>query len=230
MSEPSHDPTSVASGLAVLLAAGSVALLASEPTQRLAIAGTVVGVTLLVVSGRDVWTGESSQFAKNALAVAGLAVIAASAAWALSGLSTASARFELGPGLLGVTLVGLGVRPTSRRFARRVVSAGLAALVVGVALTGLLQRATPLVLLVATAGAILAWDVAEHGISLGEQLRTDARTWPVELTHAAVTGVYGALLVGIALFLYGGGTAALPLRALALLLAAAVILMAVSYR
>jgi hypothetical protein len=230
MSEPSHDPTPVASGLAVLVAAGSAGLLASMSTQLLAVGGTVVGVTVLVASGRYPEVDGQSQFVESVLAVVGLAVVVGSAAWAISELGTVSARLELVTGLLGITLVGLGVRPISHRFARRFVSAGLAALVVGVALTGLLQRATPLALLTATAGAILAWDVAEHGISLGEQLRTDARTWPVELTHAGVTAVYGGLLVGVATLLYGDGDAALPLGALVLLLAAAVTLMAVSYR
>ncbi|WP_276249778.1 DUF7519 family protein [Haloarcula rara] len=129
-----------------------------------------------------------------------------------------------------MALVGLGVRPLGQRVARRFVSAGLAAMVVGVALVGIFEAAGPLRLLGATAAAIAAWDVAEHGISLGEQLRTDAETRSVELLHTGTTSAYGAVTVVVALVTYEYGATGLPLGALVLLLSAAVTLLALLYR
>lgn len=222
----SHRPTPLASGLALLLCGVSTGILAPTLGQRLAIVAALVGVGLIVAEGREfeapvpqgrLWT------ALGAVLVLGSI---------LRGATLADPRqsVELVPGLVGMALVGLGVRPLRRRFARRFVSAGLAAMVVGVALVGIFEAAGPLGLLGATAAAIAAWDGAEHGISLGEQLRTDAETRSVELLHTGATSAYGAVAVVVALVIYENGTTGLPLSALVLLLAAAITLMALLYR
>jgi len=222
----SHRPTPLASALALLLCGVSTAILAPTLDQRLAIVTALLGVGLIAARGRDLgapipqgrlWTG------------LGAALVLGSMLWGET-LADPRQRIELVPGLVGMALVGLGVRPLRQRFARRFVSAGLAAMVVGVALVGVFEAASPLRLLAATAAAIGAWDVAEHGISLGEQLRTDAGTRPVELLHTGATSAYGAVTVVVALVVYEHGATGLPLSALVLLLAAAVTLMALLYR
>jgi len=222
----SHRPTPAASGAALLVAAVATATLASGLGQRLAILGTLVGVGLLVASGRP----SPVSLPPGLLTAAGSAVVVASVGWVFTAVPTLGARYELLPGLAGLLLLGLGVRPVRQRFARRFVSAGLAALLVGVALAGIFERAGPIQLLVATAGAVVAWDLAEHGISLGEQLRTDAETRAVELVHGAATAAYGAVLVAVALVLYEHGATGLSLGTLLLLLVAAVTLLALLYR
>lgn len=222
----SHRPTPAASGAALLVAAVTTATLARGFGQRLAIVGTLVGVGLFVASGRP----SPVPLPPGLLTAAGSAVVVASIGWALTTVSALGARYELLPGLAGVVLIGLGVRPVRQRFARRFASAGLAALLVGVALAGIFERAGPIQLLVATAGAIVAWDLAEHAISLGEQLRPDAATTGVELLHGGVTAAYSGLLVVVATVLYGSGTATLPLGGVALLLVAALALLALLYR
>ncbi|MDS0259758.1 hypothetical protein NDI56_10185 [Haloarcula sp. S1CR25-12] len=222
----SHRPTPLASGLAVLLGAASTAILAPTLDQRVAVVTAVVGVGLVVARGREsglpvpegrLWT------------VLGAALVLASLLRAET-LADPRHRIELVPGLVGTALLGLGLRPVSERFARRFVSAGLAAFVVGVALVGVFEAAGPLRLLGATAAAIAAWDVAEHGISLGEQLRTDADTRAVELLHGGATTAVGVATVVVAMLFYRHGATGLPLGTLALLLAAAVTLMAALYR
>ena len=221
-----HRPTPLASGLALLLCGVSTAILAPTLDQRLAIVTTLLGTGLIAAHGRDfeapipqgrLWTALGAVLVLGAI---------------LRGETLADPRhsIELVPGLVGMALVGLGVRPLRQRFARRFVSAGLAAMVVGVALVGIFEAAGPLRLLGATAAAIAAWDVAEHGIGLGEQLRTDAETRSVELLHTGTTSAYGAVTVVVALVIYENGATGLPLGALALLLAAAVTLMALLYR
>lgn len=219
-----HRPTPLSSGLALCLCALSTAILAPTLDQRLAIVAALVGVSLVAAGGREfplpgrrLWT------------VLGVALVLGAI---LRGETLADPRHsvELVPGLVGMALVGLGVRPLRQRFARRVVSAGLAVMIVGVALAGVFEAAGPLALLGAAAAAIAAWDVAEHGISLGEQLRTDAETRSVELLHTGTTSAYGAVTVVVALVIYDHGATGLPLSALVLLLAAAVTLLALLYR
>jgi len=222
----SHRPTPLAGALALVLSAVSTAILAPTLDQRVAIVIALIGVGLVATGGRDfdlpvpqgrLWT------ALGAVLVLGAILRGETLADPLQSI-------ELVPGLVGMALVGLGVRPLRQRFARRFVSAGLAAMVVGVALVGIFEAAGPLRLLGATAAAIAAWDVAEHGISLGEQLRTDAETRAVELLHTGTTSAYGAVTVVVALVIYENGATGLPLSALALLLAAAITLMALLYR
>jgi len=222
----SHRPTPLATALALLLAAVSTAILSPTVAQRVAIVAAVVGAGLLVVGGREFATALPLGWLPTAL---GAALVLGSI---LRGETLADPRhsIELVPGLVGIALLGLGLRPLRGRFARRFVSAGLAAMVVGVGLVGIFEGAGPLRLLGATAAAIAAWDVAEHGISLGEQLRTDAETRSVELLHTGATSAYGAVTVVVALIIYDYGATGLSLGALVLLLGAAVTLLALLYR
>jgi len=222
----SHRPTPLASGLAVLCCGVSTAILAPTVDQRLAIVAALVGVGLVVARGREfdapvpdgaVWTAVGAALVVAALVRA-------------ETLVDPRHRIAVVPGIVGTALVGLGVRPVSDRFARRFVSAGLAACLVGVALAGVFRAAGPPRLLGAAVAAVVAWDLAEHGISLGEQLRTDAETRAVELVHGAATAAYGAVLVAVALVLYEHGATGLSLGTLLLLLAAAVTLLALLYR
>ncbi|MDS0282292.1 DUF7519 family protein [Haloarcula onubensis] len=222
----SHRPTPLAAALALLLGAVSTAILAPTLGQRVAILAALVGAGLVAAGGREfdapVPTGRLWTAVGATLVLAAL----------LRGETLADPResIELVPGLVGLALLSLGVRPLRQRYARRFVSAGLAVMVVGVALVGIFEAAGPLRLLGATAAAIAAWDIAEHGVSLGEQLRTDAETRSVELLHAGTTSAYGAVTVVVALVLYDNGGSSLPLGALVLLLSAAVTLLALLYR
>ncbi|MBV0924950.1 hypothetical protein KTS45_12155 [Halomicroarcula limicola] len=225
-----HRPTPVASGLAVLFATGATAILVRSAAQHRAVALTLLGAAILLVSGRYPDGMALDRPVRYLGTAVGALVVLAAFALALTSPSTSGARLELFPGLVGVVLVGLGVRPVRQRFARRFLSAGLAALVVAVALSGIFERAGPLALLAAVAAAIVAWDVGEHGVSLGEQLRTDADTRSVELVHAGVSTAYGAALVVATLLLFENGATGLPLATLVALLVGAIALMAALYR
>ena len=222
----SHRPTPLSSGLAVLLGAVSTAILAPTLDQRVALLVGVAGAGLLVARGRESTDPVPAGPLWTALG-AGL-VLAAIARGAT--LPDPRHSVELVPGLVGTALLGLGVRPISERYARRIVSAGLTALLLGVALVGIFEAAGPPGLLGATVAAIVAWDTAENGISLGEQLRTDAETRTVELVHAGVASAYGAVTVVVALLVFEHGASDLSLGALTLLLAVAVTLLALLYR
>jgi len=222
----SHRPTPLASGLALALGGVSTAVLAPTLGQRLAIAATVVGAGLLVARGREFDAPMPTGRLSSAL---GAALVLGAILWGETQPDPIHS-IQVVPGLVGIALLGLGVRPLGQRFARRLVSAGLAVFVVGIALIGIFEAAGPLRLLGATVAAIAAWDVAEHGISLGEQLRTDAETRAVELVHAGATSASGAVAVAVALLLFEHGASDLSLGALVLLLAAALTLLASLYR
>jgi hypothetical protein len=212
--------------LAVLLCAVAPAILAPTVDQRIAIVAAVLGVGLIVARGREF----ESPVPQGRLWTAVGALLVLGAILRGETLADPIHRIQLVPGLVGTALVGLGVWPVKQRFARRFVSAGLAIFVVGIAVVGIFEAAGPLRLLGATAAAIAAWDVAEHGISLGEQLRTDAETRAVELLHSGATTAYGTAMVVVGVLFYRYGATDLPLGTLVLLLAAAVTLMALLYR
>jgi len=221
-----HRPTPLSSALALCLCGVSTAILAPALVQRVAIVAALVGVGLVVAGGREF----EAPIPRGRLWTALGAVLVLGALLRGETLADPHRSIELVPGLVGMALVGLGVRPVRQRFARRFVSAGLGVMIVGVALVGVFEAAGPLRLLGATAAAIAAWDVAGHGISLGEQLRTDAETRAVELLHTGTTSAYGAVTVVVGLVVYENGASGLPLSALVLLLAAAVTLLALLYR
>lgn len=116
-------------------------------------------------------------------------------------------------------LVGL-VRAT-----RRHVTLGAALLVVAVAVAGF-QGAGPEPLLVGVLATVVAWDTAEHGIGLGEQLGREAGTVRVQVVHAAATIGAGAIAAGVGYAVYRTAAGGQPVTAVVFLLVGAVALAA----
>ena len=121
--------------------------------------------------------------------------------------------------LSGVALLALGVH----RGSRRAVSLGAFAAFLGVLLAGVVGAA-PEPLLVGATGVVLAWDLGEQAINVGEQLGRAARTTRGELVHAASGTAVGAVAVGLGYGVYVLATGGQPLAALVLLLVAAIAL------
>ncbi|WP_049897667.1 DUF7519 family protein [Halorubrum distributum] len=146
--------------------------------------------------------------------VASLAAAGAAATAALVASPTGSA-------LLGVA--ALGFLAGSLRGSTRVLGWGAAVGVVGLALAG--YRGAPAeALLVAAVGLAVAWDVADHGVGLGEQVGRGARVRRNVAVHAGASLLVGALaaalVYGVSLAVGGGQ----PVAALALLLAGGIAL------
>lgn len=218
-----HRPTSFGSGVAILLGAGVAVLLTETVPQRLAIGGTVLGVALIVAGGR------CERFERPvgpAVTLIGLVAVCPMFAWGFA-LSSLIHRVELLPPIVSMVLLGAGLRPISGRFARWLVSAGLVSSIIGIACVGIFEGTSQLRLLAGTVAAVAAWDIAEHSIGLGEQLRTDSNTRAVDLVHVGATTGYGAGLVGISTLLFQ--PTEVPIGRLILLLVATVILSALLY-
>jgi hypothetical protein len=119
----------------------------------------------------------------------------------------------------GLLVVGLGLR----RGSRTVLTLGVAVQLTGVLLAGL-GGPPPSALLVAAAGAVLAWDIGEHAIGLVDQLGPDADTVRAELAHAlGGTGV-GVTAAGAGFLVFRVTTGGQPLLALFLFLLGVLVL------
>jgi hypothetical protein len=141
-----------------------------------------------------------------------------------------TALVRLLPGLLGVVLVGFAVAPLKGAGSRRLLRAGVGFFVVVVVVDALLRATSLNSLLVGAVGALLAWDLGDHAIGLGEQLGRRAETKAVELTHAAASVGVGVAAVLLGRAVAGVGSAGEPLATLVLLLVAAALLVGALYR
>ena len=146
---------------------------------------------------------------------AALAIAAAGVATALSGPAGAPIGFT------GLLLVAAGVV----RGWRRAVTLGALLLLGGVVAAGLESASAP-ALLVGTAATVLAWDLGEQAVNVGEHLGRVATTRRLEAVHAATSGLVavGGIAVGYGLFLAATGRQ--PVPALVVLLAAGLALAA----
>lgn len=140
----------------------------------------------------------------------------------LASVSLAPAFPAVGVGVVATATLAYGLREGSERL----LGAGVATLVGALLLGGVLG--TPAELLVIAAGAtILAWDVGDNALGVGEQLGRNARTGRLELVHAAASlavAVVGSAVAYGVFRLAGGGR---PVLAVVLLLLGATILVAV---
>lgn len=113
----------------------------------------------------------------------------------------------------------------ARGWRRAAVWAGV--LLFGAAVAAAVENAPTLVVLLGAGGAVVAWDLLDNAISLGEQLGREADTRRTEVVHA---GGSVALALGVSVGSYGlysvagGGK---PLSALVFLLIAVVALTSV---
>lgn len=124
-------------------------------------------------------------------------------------------------GALGVAVLAVGLV----RGSRLAVSAGAVGLLVGVLLAGVLGAA-PEPLVFSTAATVVAWDVAENAVGLGEQLGRGADTRRAELVHAAGSAALAAGTAGLGYAAFRAVAGPQPVAALVLLLFAGVVLTA----
>lgn len=125
---------------------------------------------------------------------------------------------------VGVATLGLPVLAVGALRGRRLlVSLGGLLVVVGAIVGGTLGAPAPAVLAAVAAGFV-AWDVAEYGIDLGDQVGSVARSRNVVLTHAASTTLVAALTTMVGIAIYTTSPSGRPLTALLLLLSGAVVI------
>ncbi|WP_267642764.1 DUF7519 family protein [Haloarchaeobius amylolyticus] len=149
-----------------------------------------------------------------------MVALGAGAFAALAAILTASV------GVLGGALGMLALAPGVVLGSRRLVHLGAVGLLAGLVFAGATGTApsAELLMLVGTTATVLAWDVGQNAIGLGEQLGREAETTRAELAHIGGSAVVGTLTGGVAYAVYQVATEGQPVSALALLLLAVVIL------
>lgn len=227
MSDVARFPRPLASFVAVLAAVASVFAVIDRPPQALALGVTVAGVVAIGIAGAARRRGRRFVALGVGILGAGLGLAGVAAGLALP--AEVPDRVEVAPGLVGVTLLALGLAPARAASPRRFVSVGTAFLVANVALSGLVHGAELWMLLGGFTAAVVAWDVGEQAINVGEQLGVRARTWQIEASHAAATGAYGALAVGAAAGFRQVEVTGVPLVGLLLLVTASIALLVALY-
>lgn len=110
------------------------------------------------------------------------------------------------------------------RDSRGYLSLGVGLALLGTIITGAYGALPPALMLVAVSALLIAWDVGQHGLSIGQQLGRDTRTSRLELVHAGVTTLAIAVvdIVAFAVFQFAGGGR--PASAVTLVVIGAIVL------
>ncbi|MEF8786637.1 MAG: hypothetical protein V5A45_11945 [Haloarculaceae archaeon] len=161
---------------------------------------------------------DDSPLGEPARLSSGLSIGAAGVA-AVAGFGGSGTLLVLTP--LGVVVLATGLL----RRSRRLLTLGCVLLVAGIVTAGL-AGAGPARLVTALAATVVAWDLAEFSIGLGEQLGREAETWRVELLHAGVSILVATAALGVVLGVFVVAEGGQPLAALLFLLVGVMALLA----
>ncbi|MCU4742424.1 DUF7519 family protein [Natronoglomus mannanivorans] len=148
--------------------------------------------------------------------VSSLAAVAAALIAALTSAPFAVLAVPLGFGGLAILASGLFGEPSRAR-----VTLGAAGLFLSVLVAG--GFGTPAeVLLISMIGTLLAWDLGQHAIGLGEQVGSHSKTQRNEIVHASLSAMVAAISAAIGYLVFATAGGGRPVSALILLLVAVV--------
>lgn len=221
-------PAIQSAGVSVAAGVLAIAIVADTPVQRRALAIALVGVVAFLGGGR-LWR-RGQRLGGGLLAATGTLGLLLALQLAALGPAQYIHRFELVPGVLGLWLLAAGVLPVRSGWERPLIDAGAGLLFVAVLTSGVVRGASVAALVVAGALTVLAWDAAENGVSVGDQLGTRASTRTGELVHVGGTAAVGCLAVVATLTVARLGIDGLSFAALAALLVAGIVLTLVYHR
>lgn len=220
-------PLAGSAALSVLAAAVAVALVADAPAQRMALLTALAGLGGVAAGLELAHRGRG--LAAWLVGLGGGGVVLAGLALGFVRAAAASARVELLPGVVGLAVLTVGLAAAIPGRERHFVTAGTGTVLAGVLTSGVVYGAPAVSLLAATVATVVAWDLGEQAVNMGEHVGREARTWPVELVHGGASVVVGAAAVAAALAVYGTGVTGLPLGGLSALLVASVVLATALY-
>lgn len=214
-----HRPTPVSAVLSVAATTVAVALVAAAPGQRFAIGVTVAGLVPVALGLEARHRGHL--VLGLILALVGTGIVAGGIGLGYMRSGTFSRQMELLPGLAGLYVQVLGLGPLRQGRERLVFSAGTGLVMVAILTSTVLYETTTMTLLIAGILTVLAWDLAEQSVNLGEQVGRETKTYPVELVHGSATLAVGGGAILLTRQVSGANVQGLPLIVLAGLLAAA---------
>ncbi|WP_049985879.1 DUF7519 family protein [Halobellus rufus] len=213
-------PARLSSFLSLGIAATVVSVL--EPDSSMGVLAVVLGL-VVARAGAHRFRSDGRLHGSAALSVGG-GVGLAGIALATSSTTDLAGLIEVGLGVAGIGCLGLATLPMRAVGSRLFLKAGSASVLFAVLAGALFGSVSGAVALAACAGVVAAWDAAENAVTVGEQLGDEARTWTIEVTHLAGTGLVGAVSVGTGLVVKGVGVDGLSLHSLALVLVGVVAL------
>lgn len=205
----------------------SVGLVASAGPQLQALGIEAVGLLVLAL-GIEL-RHRDQRVVGWLVALGGAGVVAAAVGAGLSAGASMSDRVELLPGMIGLVPLVAGVSGLRAGWGRHLVTAGSALLLANAVGSGVVLRTGRPGLLAAVVAVVVAWDLGERSINLGEQVGRQARTRSVELVHGLGTAAVGAVAAVAAVAVAGNGATDLPLAGLAALLVAGLVLLLALY-
>jgi len=217
-----HRRTWASCGLSLAVGTLAVALVASGGTQLTVLGVAVAG--LLAFAGGVELRHRGSAVVGGALALGGAGVVGAALLVGYASVVALADQVELLPGMVGLFVLVAGLAAVRSGWERHLITAGTALVLLDVVASGVVHGASATALLAATVATVVAWDVGEQAVNLGEQVGRQAKTRPVELVHGASSVAVGGVGVGLALVVQGGDVTGVPLAGLLLLLAAGVTL------
>jgi hypothetical protein len=205
---------------ALAVTAAAVAVVETAPDGAARTPLLVLAAGIVALASGTALRGRDRPLLGALVLAAGVAGVGAGVGLGVVDTSAPGARLRLLPGLVGVALVGAAVAPLRGAGSRRLLKLGVAAVFVGVLAAGVLRALAVGPALVASVGAVLAWDLGEHAVGVGEHLGRAAGTLPIQVTHAAGSLVVGGVAVFAGRAVAGVGPASLSLPGLVLVLAA----------
>lgn len=222
VADPRKRPTAPSGTASVLVAAAAVWLLASNDAAQLALVGQLAALGVVVV-GFALFRREHRPLGVGA-AVVGLVAWTGALAFAATTTADLGEVLVSLPGMAGLLALVLGLAPLRGSGSRGLLKLGTACVTVSVLAAGLFASVSLRTLLVCGAATIIAWDLGEHAVNVGEQLGRQATTRRLEAAHGAGSLLVGGVAVGAGTVVSGVGTPGLPLPALALLLVSVLLL------
>lgn len=222
VSVTTHRPAVVSATLSMLAAAAALAAIATSTTQRLSLLLTL-GAVVPVVLGVELHHRRQTVAGLVAVVV-GLAGGGGALAFLVTRTGSFSLSLELIPGLLGLFVLAFGFGPAWKNDTRLLISAGTGLVLVSVITSLGVYETDTTGVLVGGIATILAWDLGEQAVNIGEQIGREAATTRVELVHGGVTAGVGVLAVGGVLVVRSFDVTGVPLTGLAGLLGAGLML------
>lgn len=194
---PIERPATRSSLLAVGAAVGALLALGQGGVVQGGILVATAGVVVLGIGFGGYRRGYGVSGALGG--VLGIGLWAGSIGLVIGGAGGMSALIQAVPGLVGLLIVGLAVIPLRGSGSRTLLELGTGLVFLSILATGLFRAVGIVGLVTATVATVVAWDVGEHGISIGEMLGRQARTTRIEATHAVSSVAVGLLAVGATL-------------------------------
>lgn len=206
----------------VVVAATALAVMIGSGPARAVIGLEVVGIGL---AGAGVLLADRCcPLGGRVLTLTGAGLALAAIPIAVVAVPAESVVFALIPGLVGLFVLAAALRPVRATWARSLVKLGTSFVFVGVVMAALFRLAPANRVLVGAGLVVVAWDVSDNAIGIGEQLGTGAATRQIELVHAGASLAVAAVGVVAAAAVEGVSIGASSLEAFVLLLVAVILL------